>query len=832
MPCQPRWSHNWRAFHELFESRPLAEVAELLTDSPALRAAAEGASEPLGVGGCEEQEASWLRGRLSQLAELLAQPGGLPAAEPPRLAKRLAAPALGRVRPLGWLSEVLRKSAAGLAGHLFEFYPPIRDSGFLGGGSSYSSLFEDLPYALNGLVPLAAVTQEPRLLRQCDEFIRRVLETQGRDGWLGPDEWPDNEERGDAWRAGLLSSSIWARIPLLQALAQYSEVGVVEASRRSLACHAFHAVAAFCLALARRLDAGRAQLVAWSAARWPDLILTLNWLLAHPQGPNRACEALPTETPRRLRVLAWLARVQGFDWEGWFEEGTFPEGSLDRANFSLYSHGVNNAMSVKWGAVWSAAFGSASAGRYSADAWRQLSMHHGVPSGAFGADEHLAGPAPDRGTELCAVVESMRSLAAVAAMQPSDPAWGDALEALAFNALPAAVTDDHWAHQYLTQTNAVFAGLERPLGGSGDRAVGSAWHPASSEGDGDEALLSKTFGNTGIDATSYGLAPNFPCCTVNFLQGWPKLLALGAWLWDGGGESLGLRDTPALLSLALLPSLFELPGGGVAKLHTDYPLAGVDAPLQYALRGLPLPMALVVRVPGWALLEASTVAVAGGPKRCLAEFEERPGVVVIDVLAGDSDWEVRFQSRWRVWHRPPWGGGLILGPLTFVVPFDHLESAIPFENDGNEMPSPAQLRDVELVSFQTYAWAHAIAVNGTGGGLTAIAGEPRLAEYGHGFAGTLAFTSELQGCPLVADVPALEWPAWRELGGSVGVRAKEGEPWLSLRLPPLPAPSPLYGRLGEPPPLGLGRSVQLQLRPFGCTKLRLAQVPLFVVDGL
>ena len=50
--------------------------------------------------------------------------------------------------------------------------------------------------------------------------------------------------------------------------------------------------------------------------------------------------------------------------------------------------------------------------------------------------------------ELCVVVESMRSLAEAYRSLPSEPGLADALERLAFNALPAAVSDDHWTHQY------------------------------------------------------------------------------------------------------------------------------------------------------------------------------------------------------------------------------------------------------------------------------------------------------------------------------------------------------------------------------------------------
>lgn len=39
--------------------------------------------------------------------------------------------------------------------------------------------------------------------------------------------------------------------------------------------------------------------------------------------------------------------------------------------------------------------------------WDILYKYHGRPTGVFAADEHLAGLSPNRGTELCTVVELM-----------------------------------------------------------------------------------------------------------------------------------------------------------------------------------------------------------------------------------------------------------------------------------------------------------------------------------------------------------------------------------------------------------------------------------------
>ena len=60
---------------------------------------------------------------------------------------------LGAVRPNGWLQRQLQIQAAGLTGHLDEFWPDVgKNSGWLGGtGESW----ERGPYFVDGLVPLA-----------------------------------------------------------------------------------------------------------------------------------------------------------------------------------------------------------------------------------------------------------------------------------------------------------------------------------------------------------------------------------------------------------------------------------------------------------------------------------------------------------------------------------------------------------------------------------------------------------------------------------------------------------------------------------------------------
>jgi DUF1680 family protein len=62
----------------------------------------------------------------------------------------------------------------------------------------------------------------------------------------------------------------------------------------------------------------------------------------------------------------------------------------------------------------------------------------------------------NRGIELCAVVEQMYSLQHMFRVH-GDPYFLDKCERIAYNSLPATLTSDMWAHQYLQQANEINA---------------------------------------------------------------------------------------------------------------------------------------------------------------------------------------------------------------------------------------------------------------------------------------------------------------------------------------------------------------------------------------
>lgn len=145
--------------------------------------------------------------------------------------------------------------------------------------------------------------------------------------------------------------------------------------------------------------------------------------------------------------------------------------------------------------------------------------------------------------------------------------YADRAELAAFNAIPAMATPDWWARQYLEQPNQPYC--ENML-------------------DGDPFYDDNTW------STTFGLEPNYPCCTVNHPQGWPKFLS-NSYMQVGTN---GLAH--ALLSPATASIWLE---SGQVKVSCDtaYPFSDH---LSYAIDAQG-PFDFYLRVPAWADSDAS-----------------------------------------------------------------------------------------------------------------------------------------------------------------------------------------------------------------------------------
>lgn len=354
----------------------------------------------------------------------------------------------GKIVPQGWLRDQLRLQAEGLTGQLEEVWPDTGPtSGWLGGaGESW----ERGPYYLDGLVPLAHVLDDDGLRAKAAKWIDWMLLSQRPDGWFGP--------------AG--NNDWWTRMVALKVLMQHADATgdgrVVPFMQRYFAHQA--------AVMAER------PFKKWAIARGQENILAILWL--HSRQPDPA-----------LPALAKHIVTVTIDWGGYLADRII-EGPATR--FSHLTHVVNVAMGLKLPALRDQ-LGDGGQREVLDRAFANLDRFHGQATGMFSGDEWLAGPLPNHGVELCAVVELMFSLEILARHYGSG-AFGDRLERVAYNALAATMTADVTAHQYHQQPNQVLATIAR-----------RDWTYSS------EA------------PNIFGLQPHFGCCTANLHQGWPKL---------------------------------------------------------------------------------------------------------------------------------------------------------------------------------------------------------------------------------------------------------------------------------------------------------------------
>ena len=501
---------------------------------------------------------------------------------------------LGAVKPKGWLREQLRIQAAGLTGHLDEFWNDVGPNTAWLGGTGEG--WERGPYYLDGLLPLAYQLDNPQLKAKANKWVEWSLTHQQPDGQFGP-------MKNDDW---------WPRMVMLKVLTQYAEVTgdprVVPFMTRY-----FHY---------ELENLPRRPLRDWGRYRWQDNVVSVLWLY------NRTGD-------KRLLELARLLHEQGYDWEAQFRDFRYtakttrailgPKHQGPPPDAAMQTHGVNNAMALKSSPVWWLITDDAS-DRAALD--RQLALldkYHGLPNGMFSGDEHLAGIDPSQGIELCAVVESMFSYEQALAIL-GDPTLADRLERVAYNALPATLSNDMWSHQYDQQPNQIAC----------DRAH-------------------RQWSTNGDDSNLFGLEPNFGCCTANLHQGWPKLTS-SLWMESADG---------GLFAAAYAPSEVHTVLGGrtvTVEESTNYPFDGKLEFVVHVNEMQRFPMTF--RAPVWA--HAVTVILNGKPYRTW-----NSGLMRIDREWRDGDrvsFTLPMEPRVSHWfHR---AAVFERGPLVFALPLD------------------------------------------------------------------------------------------------------------------------------------------------------------------
>ena len=385
---------------------------------------------------------------------------------------------IGAVKPAGWLNEQLVRMHDGMTGHLDSLYPQVMGprNGWLGGDGD---VWERGPYWIDGLLPLAYILEDRRLIAKVQPWIEWALASQTADGNFGPvtDRPAEPGLQRDKAR------DWWPRMVVLKVLQQYhSATGdprVLDFMGRY-----------FRYQLAQL---PRTPLDNWTKGgrvRGGDNLAVVYWLY------NLTGEKF-------LLELGELIHKQTFDWTGVFLHG-------DHLSRPYSLHCVDLGQGFKEPVVYWQQSGDSRHIEAVGRAVEKMRHTIGLPTGLWAGDEKLCFGDPTLGSELCTAVEMMFSLEQILQITGGRE-WGDYLERVAYNALPTQTTDAQDARQYYQQVNQV--------------EVTRKVRPFSTPHEDTDIV--------------FGLYTGYPSCTSNLHQGWPKLVQN---LWyatrDGGLAAL------------------------------------------------------------------------------------------------------------------------------------------------------------------------------------------------------------------------------------------------------------------------------------------------------
>jgi hypothetical protein len=574
---------------------------------------------------------------------------------------------LGSIKPTGWLKNQLRIQAGGLSGHLDEFWPDISDSAWFGGKSD---AWERAPYWLDGVVPLAFLLEDEDLIARVTKYMDHIIALQDESGWISPAE---DQSRYD----------LWAIFLVLKPLIQYHEASgderIPEVVKKTLKWVDGH------------ID--RRPLFNWGKFRWFESLLSIYWLYERTQEDW-------------LLDLAVKLHAQGFDWESFFQR--FPlTGITPKGKWTFMGHVVNNGMAVKAPALWWRLTGDENDKRMVYEMIEKQDLYHGQATGIFSGDECFAGKNPSQGTELCAVVEYQFSLEMLLSIL-GDPAFGDRLEKVTYNALPATFSPDMWSHQYDQQVNQVECSIRE----------------------------NRLWTTNGPESNIYGLEPNYGCCTSNLSQGWPKF-ATHLWMTtkDEGLAAVAYAPNSVSTRIKDVPVSVEV--------VTDYPFrpdiqlkVSVDEAVRFPLH---------LRIPAWADKASITV----GKKQYAPEAGSF--YVLEREWTGKTDVEIVFPMRPRATRRYNNALALERGPLLYALKLGEEWKRVSADKPHRELPHA----DWEV--YPTTLWNYALDLNQENLDTLIFEEHP---------VGDVPFSPE--GAPISVKVKGIRIDAWKLVNGSAG----------------------------------------------------------------
>jgi hypothetical protein len=510
---------------------------------------------------------------------------------------------LCEVQPAGWLKSQLEAQATGLSGNIDGFWPDLVKSSWHGGDGE---AWERGPYFLDGLVPLAYILNDERLIDKVKKWIEPILASSSDTGWYGPAK---NKDR-------------WPLAVANKVLMQY-----YEATGDNRAINVL-------IKYYRYLHDTKPDWPdkEWRGVRAMENAVTGYWLYRQTAEPW----ILETIESIQKNSSDWTSYYEKFPWDS--AASADKKIPLNWGPEGLTAHVVNNAMAIKYPGLW---YQQSMEERFKKAVFsgiEKYDLNHGQAGGRFSGDEHLSGKSPDRGTELCSVVEYMFSLEELYSIL-GDTKIADRLELLTYNSLPGTTTPDMWAHQYDQQSNQVLvSGIKREWSTNGDYS------------------------------NIYGLMPNFACCLANMHQGWPKFVES---MWMATNDN-GL----ALVSYG--PSVVKAKVGNGKEVtiteETNYPFNGSVKLIISTEKAVKFPIDL--RIPGWAdsvtiKYKDKTISVKGGSNYKLTDKWKNGDQIAIDIPM-----EIRVEKRYNN------SISVLRGPLCFSLRIDKEFKSVKINYDN------------------------------------------------------------------------------------------------------------------------------------------------------
>ena len=400
------------------------------------------------------------------------------------------------IKPKGWLLHQLQIMRDGSTGHLDEIHPKLKnDNGWLGGKGDG---WEETPYWLDGAVPLAYLLDDPQLKSKVLKYIQWTLNNQRPSGYFGPITKEEREKgikiTADNCQAG---EDWWPKMIMLKVLQQYY-LATNDQKVITFMTKYFN----YQLKTLKQCPIGK--WTEWGASRGAENVMMAQWLY-------------DITREKSLLELAALIESQSFEWSTWLGNRDWVMNAAANQTDKdwMRRHAVNLGMGLKSPAI---NYQRTKDKKYLGalkTGWNDLMNLHGLPMGIFSGDEDLHGNDPTQGVELCAIVEAMYSLEKIAQIT-KDVQYMDALEKMAFNALPTQTTDDYNMKQYFQIANQVQV----------SRGVFDFSLP-----------FDRGMNNV------FGLRSGYTCCTSNMHQGWTKF-ASHLWYSTNDGGLAALQYSP------------------------------------------------------------------------------------------------------------------------------------------------------------------------------------------------------------------------------------------------------------------------------------------------